>query len=93
MTRKGRKMETADLMSVMKWKELAEVEEYLDTPMDEWSELKSKAKLSFAMQYIMAKRSRPELTISEAEAMSIAELTELSGLDIQNPKEQTSVSA
>ena len=83
-------MEHDDLLSVMKWKELAEVEEYLDTPMDEWTNLKSKAKLSFAMQYIMAKRNNPSFTIGEAEAMSIAELTELSGMDVKVPKEDTS---
>jgi hypothetical protein len=83
-------MEHNDLMSVMKWKELAEVEEYLDTPMDEWGQLKSKAKLSFAMQYIMAKRNNPGLTIEHAEAMTIAELTKLSGMDIEVPKEDTS---
>lgn len=83
-------MEHDDLLSVMKWKELAEVEEYLDTPMDEWADLKSKAKLSFAMQYIMAKRNNPGLTIVEAEAMSITELTELSGMDVKVPKEDTS---
>ena len=83
-------MEQTDLMSVMKWKELAEVEEYLDTPMDEWTNLKSKAKLSFAMQYIMAKRNNAGLTIDQAEAMSIAELTELSGMDVTVPKEDTS---
>ena len=83
-------MEQSDLMSVMKWKELAEVEEYLDTPMDEWQHLKSKAKLSFAMQYIMAKRKNTALTIGEAEAMTIAELTKLSGMDIEVPKEDTS---
>ena len=83
-------MEQTDLMSVMKWKELAEVEEYLDTPMDEWTNLKSKAKLSFAMQYIMAKRNNTGLTIEQAEAMSIAELTELSGMDVTVPKEDTS---
>jgi hypothetical protein len=83
-------MEQNDLMSIMKWKELAEVEEYLDTPMDEWTNLKSKAKLSFAMQYIMAKRNNAGLTIEQAEAMSISELTELSGMDVTVPKEDTS---
>lgn len=83
-------MEQNDLMSVMKWKELAEIEEYLDTPMDEWVNLKSKAKLSFAMQYIMAKRKNTELTIETAERMTIKELTELSGMDVEVPKEDTS---
>lgn len=83
-------MEQNDLMSVLKWKELAEIEEYLDTPMDEWVNLKSKAKLSFSMQYIMAKRKNTELTIETAERMSIKELTELSGMDIEVPKEDTS---
>jgi hypothetical protein len=82
--------DTTDLMSIMKWKELAEVEEYLDCPMDEWVGLKSKAKLSFAMQYMMAKRNKPELTILDAEALTIQELTDLSGMDVQVPKEVTS---
>lgn len=82
--------ETQDLMSTMKWKELAEVEDYLDCPMDEWSNLRSKAKLSFAMQYMMAKRNKPELTIEEAEKYTISELTELSGMEMQVPKEATS---
>ena len=47
-------MENFDLMNTLKWKELAEVEEYLDLPMDEWTESKSKSKLAFAMQYMMA---------------------------------------
>lgn len=83
-------MEKDDLMSVMKWKELAEVEEYLDTPMDEWVNLKSKAKLSFAMQYIMAKRKNTSLTIEEAEMLTINQLTELSGMEVELPKEDTS---
>jgi hypothetical protein len=37
-----------DLMSTLKWKELAEVEAYLDLPMDEWQDCPSKAKLAFA---------------------------------------------
>jgi len=70
-------MENFDLMQTLKWKELAEVEEYLDLPMDEWTEGKSKAKLAFAMQYMMAKRTNPSLTIEDAENMSIQELTNL----------------
>lgn len=83
-------MEQQDLMSTLKWKELAEIEEYLDTPMDEWMNLASKAKLSFAMQYMMAKRNNSSITIEEAEAMTIAQLTELSGMDLTVPKEDTS---
>lgn len=83
-------MEQADLMSILKWKELAEIEEYLDMPMDEWTESKSKAKLAFAMQYMMAKRNNTGLTIEQAEAMSITELSEMSGMDMQVPKEDTS---
>jgi len=79
-----------DLMSTMKWKELAEVEEYLDLPMDEWEQSNSKAKLAFAMQYIMAKRNNPGLTIEQAEAMTINELSEASGVNMQVPKEDTS---
>jgi len=74
----------------MKWKELAEVEEYLDLPMDEWEQSNSKAKLAFAMQYIMAKRNNPGLTIEQAEAMTINELSEASGVNMQVPKEDTS---
>jgi len=79
-----------DLMATLKWKELAEVEAYLDTPMDEWTETKSKAKLAFAMQYMMAKRNNSALTIEEAEAMTINELSELSGMSLTDPKEVTS---
>jgi hypothetical protein len=80
-------MEQADLMNNLKWKELAEVEEYLDTPMDEWTETKSKAKLAFAMQYMMAKRNNSSLTIEDAENMSIQELTNLAGVEFTSPKE------
>jgi hypothetical protein len=76
-----------DLMSTLKWKELVEVEEYMDLPMDEWAESRSKAKLAFIMQFMMAKRTNTSLTIEEAEKLSIAELTELSGMDFTNPKE------
>lgn len=80
-------MEQADLMNNLKWKELAEVEAYLDTPMDEWTETKSKAKLAFAMQYMMAKRNNSSLTIEDAENMSIQELTNLAGVEFTVPKE------
>jgi hypothetical protein len=83
-------MEQADLLSTLKWKELAEIEEYLDLPMDEWNESNSKAKLAFAMQYMMAKRNNTSLTIEQAEGMSIAELSEVSGMNITDPKEVTS---
>ncbi len=76
-----------DLMKVLKWKELAEIEAYLDLPMDEWTEGKSKAKLAFAMQYMMAKRTNTSLTIEDAENMSIQELTELAGVEFTDPKE------
>lgn len=79
-----------DLMATLKWKELAEVEEYLDMPMDEWNDSPSKAKLAFAMQYMMAKRNNPGLTIEQAEAMTITELSEASGTDLTVPKEETS---
>ena len=74
-------------MNTLKWKELAEVEEYLDLPMDEWTEGKSKAKLAFAMQYMMAKRTNPSLTIEDAENMSIQELTNIAGVEFTVPKE------
>ena len=83
-------MEQNDLMNTLKWKELTEVEEYLDLPMDEWTESKSKSKLAFAMQYMMAKRNNPSLTIEVAEEMSIAELSEISGMSMTDPKEVTS---
>tara|TARA_R110000868_G_scaffold119462_1_gene316328 strand:- start:521 stop:772 length:252 start_codon:yes stop_codon:yes gene_type:complete len=79
-----------DLMATLKWKELTEVEEYLDLPMDEWTESKSKSKLAFAMQYMMAKRNNPSLTIEVAEEMTITQLSELSGMDMSGPKEVTS---
>lgn len=78
-----------DMMQTLKWAELAQIEEYLDLPMDEWAESKSKAKLAFAMQFIMAKRNNPSLTIEEAETKSIAEMTELSGAEVIVPKEDT----
>ena len=80
-------MENFDLMNTLKWKELAEVEEYLDLPMDEWAESKSKSKLAFAMQYMMAKRNNPSLTMVEAEEMSIQQLTDLAGVEFTSPKE------
>lgn len=80
-------MSDFDLMNTLKWKELAEVEEYLDLPMDEWTEGKSKAKLAFAMQYMMAKRTNPSLTIEDAENMSIQELTNIAGVEFTVPKE------
>jgi hypothetical protein len=83
-------MEQSNLMNTLKWKELTEIEEYLDLPMDEWTESKSKSKLAFAMQYMMAKRTNPSLTIEAAEEMSIAELSDMSGMTIADPKEVTS---
>jgi hypothetical protein len=80
-------MNDFDLMNTLKWKELAEVEEYLDIPMDEWTTTKSKAKLAFAMQYMMAKRTNPSLTMVQAEEMSIQELTDLAGVEFTVPKE------
>jgi hypothetical protein len=80
-------MDNFDLMNTLKWKELAEVEEYLDLPMDEWTESKSKSKLAFAMQYMMAKRNNPSLTMGEAEEMSIQQLTDLAGVEFTVPKE------
>jgi hypothetical protein len=58
--------------------------------MDEWTESKSKAKLAFAMQYMMAKRNNPSLTIEDAEVMTISELSDISGMNISDPKEVTS---
>jgi hypothetical protein len=80
-------MENFDMMNTLKWKELAEIEEYLDTPMDEWTNTKSKAKLAFVMQYMMAKRNNPGITIEEAEEMSIQQLTDIAGVELTVPKE------
>lgn len=71
-------MEINDLMADLKWSELATVEEIMEAPMDEWETLPSKAKLSFALQFILAKKNKPELTVEEAEEMSIAQLSALS---------------
>ena len=79
-----------DLMDTLKWSELAQVEEYLDTPMDQWESIGSKAKLAFAMQYMMAKRNNPSLTIEDAEAMTINQLTDIAGVEVELPKEGTS---
>jgi hypothetical protein len=79
-----------DLMSTMKWKELAELEDYLNMPMDEWANADKKAKIAFAMQFIMARRNNPSLTIDQAEEMTIEELSDLSGMDMTVPKEETS---
>lgn len=78
-----------DLMATLRWSELAEVEEYLDLPMDEWQNAPSKAKLSFAIQYIMAKRVNPNLTIEEADKLTIKELGDMAGVEINVPKEVT----
>lgn len=80
-------MEQQDLMSTLKWKELAEVEKFLGLPMDQWGEADSKADLSFAIQYIMAKRNNPELTMEQAQELSIKELGDMAGVEIALPKE------
>lgn len=79
--------DTTELMSSLKWIELAQVEEYLDTPMNEWDNVKSQAKLAMCIYFIMAKRNNPELTMEQAEMMSIQELTDLAG--VESPKGQT----
>lgn len=75
-----------DLMSTLKWSELAEVEDYLGLPMDEWQDSTSKARLAFAIQYMLAKRNDPELTMEQAQDMTIQELSEKSGIEIADPK-------
>ena len=77
-------MELNDLMANLKWSELESVEETLGAPMDEWEDYPSKAKLSFSLQYVLAKRNKPELTVEEAKEMSIADLTALA--TPSNPK-------
>jgi hypothetical protein len=84
-------METQDLMSTLKWSELAQIEEYLETPMDEWATIGSKAKLIMSIQWMLVKRNNPSFTIEQAENMTITELTELSGADLMVPKGETSV--
>lgn len=80
-------MEQQDIMSYLTWNELAQVEEYLDCSMEEWANIKTKSKLVFAMQFMMAKRNNPELTFDQAEKMPIKELTELSGMElVDSPK-------
>ena len=75
-----------DFLQNLKWVELAEIEDYVGVPMDEWTENASKAKLAFAMQYLMAKRKKTDLTLKDAEQMTIKELSELAGV-LLNPKE------
>jgi hypothetical protein len=75
-----------DFMQSLKWSELAEIEDYMGLAMDEWTNSNAKAKLTFAMQYLMAKRKKPDLTIKVAEDMTIKQLSELAGVEI-NPKE------
>ena len=53
-------------MQNLKWVELAEIEDYVGVSMDEWTENASKAKLAFAMQYLMAKRKKTDLTLKDA---------------------------
>ena len=77
-----------DLLNNLKWKELAEIEAYMELPMDEWATSQSKAKLAFIMQYMMAKRTNTGLTIEAAQEMSITELTQLAGMDFASPKEE-----
>ena len=77
-----------DIMKTLKWSELAQIEEYVGDPMDEWTTTKSKAKLAFAMQYLLAKRANPALTIEEAENLSIQELADISGVELRDPKDQ-----
>lgn len=83
-------MEQIDLMNTLKWSELAEIEAYLDLPMDEWDESKSKAKLAFAMNYMAAKRNKPDLTLEDAEKLTIKELADISGIELSLPKGETS---
>lgn len=77
-----------DFMSTLKWSELAQIEEYLGVPMDEWSNIPSKSKLAFVMQFMLAKRNNISLTIDQAETMTIKELSELAGVELL-PKEVT----
>jgi hypothetical protein len=78
-----------DFMQNLKWSELSEIEDYVGCNMDEWTTNASKAKLAFCMQYLLAKRVKPELTIKDAEQMTIKELAEVAGVEL-NPKEVTS---
>jgi len=78
-----------DFMQNLKWSELSEIEDYVGCNMDEWTTQASKAKLAFCMQYLLAKRVKPDLTIKDAEGMTIKALTELAGVEL-NPKEVTS---
>lgn len=78
-----------DFMQNLKWSELSEIEDYVGCNMDEWTTQASKAKLAFCMQYLLAKRAKPELTMKDAEEMTIKALAEVAGVEL-NPKEVTS---
>lgn len=78
-----------EFMQNLKWSELSEIETYMGCSMDEWANSSQKARLAFCMQYLMAKRIKPDLTITEAEQMTIKALTDLAGVQI-SPKEVTS---
>jgi hypothetical protein len=62
-----------DFMQNLKWSELSEIEDYVGCNMDEWTTNASKAKLAFCMQYLLAKRVKPELTMKDAEDMTMAQ--------------------
>lgn len=66
-----------DFMGSLKWKELSTVEEIVGVPLDEWETTHKKSRIAFAMQYVMAVRNKPELTIEEAENMGLNELVAL----------------
>jgi hypothetical protein len=74
----NKETELNDLMSSMTWNEIVEVEDIVGEAIDEWEFSKKKARVAFAMQYMMAKRNKPELTVDEAGKMEIGSLMALS---------------
>ena len=79
---------TGDLMQMLRWSELAEIEDFLGVPMDQWEAAPSKAKLAMGIQYILAKRTKPELTLEDCQQMTIQELTDLAGVEVVDPKDK-----
>lgn len=70
-------MEQNDVLNELTWKELSEVESLSGLAMDEWETADKKANLLMVLQFIMAKRNKPELTIEEAEKMTVSQLMAL----------------
>ena len=70
-------MEQNELLNELTWKELSEVEGLSGLAMDEWETADKKANLLMVLQFVMAKRNKPELTIEEVENMTVTQLMAL----------------